>query len=297
MNVKRWLVVSGAAGAVLIVLGIGIVTLRHPSSHDPSRSDSQPASQAPTGSSKIRESAPEPSTSNAALKTGLAKADAMAAQGSLPEAKQMYQEILQQGLPGPIATTVRERLGQVNLKLLFSPAMTSDAVTYLVQAGDTLSKIAKKFHTTVELLKAANGLTSDRIHIGQRLKVTQANFSIVVDKSQNLLTLKEGEEVLKVYRCSTGLGGIPPTGTFKVINRMVDPPWYTPNGVIPPGDSRNILGSRWLGFDLAGYGIHGTTDPSSIGKSVTQGCVRLANADVEELFTLLPEGTSVTIVE
>jgi lipoprotein-anchoring transpeptidase ErfK/SrfK len=82
-----------------------------------------------------------------------------------------------------------------------------------------------------------------------------------------------------------------------VANRIIDPPWYSQEGLIPPDDPRNILGSRWLGFDLPGYGIHGTTDPASIGKPVTQGCVRLANADVEELFILLPEGTPVTIVE
>jgi lipoprotein-anchoring transpeptidase ErfK/SrfK len=79
---------------------------------------------------------------------------------------------------------------------------------------------------------------------------------------------------------------------------MDDPTWYAPGGkIIPPGDPRNILGSRWLGLDKPGYGIHGTTEPSSIGRSVTAGCVRMLNKDVEELFVILPVGTEVAILD
>ncbi len=231
------------------------------------------------------------------VKALLAKAENARVQGSLLEAKRLYQEILQQAPPTAMANTVGQRLGQVSVELILSPILTPEAVTHVVEPGDTLSKIAKQHRTTVELLKAANGLKSDRIRVGQRLKAMKADFSVIVDKSQNTLTLKQGEEVVKVYRCSTGQGGMTPSGSFKIVNRIVDPPWFTPDGVIPPGDPRNILGSRWLGFDLASYGIHGTTDPASIGRQVTQGCVRLNNAEVEELFILLPEGTPVTIVE
>ncbi|MBI1953612.1 MAG: L,D-transpeptidase family protein [Candidatus Omnitrophica bacterium] len=227
----------------------------------------------------------------------MAKADRALAEGNLLEAKRLYQEILQQEDAGSVAAAVQGRLGEVNLKLLLSPASTPASVIHTVASGDTLTKIAKKYGTTIELLMASNGLTSDRIRPGQPLKVSRAQFSLVVDKSQNTLTLKDGQEVLKVYRCSTGKGGITPEGTFTIVNRIVDPPWFTPEGIIPPGDSRNILGTRWLGFNLASYGIHGTTDPASIGRPVTQGCVRLTNSDVEELYALLPEGTLVTIVE
>lgn len=176
----------------------------------------------------------------------------------------------------------------------FSTAVGPGDATYAVQPGDTLTRIARKNGITVELLRVSNGIRGDMIRVGQRLKVPKANFSVVVDKSQNTLTLKDGEEVVKIYRCSTGREGITPPGTFRIVNRMVDPVW---KGVVNPGDPKNPLGTRWLGFDLPQYGIHGTNDPESIGKAVTDGCVRLANNDVEELYTLLAEGTSVTVVE
>ena len=58
-----------------------------------------------------------------------------------------------------------------------------------------------------------------------------------------------------------------------------------------------LLGSRWLGFNMPGYGIHGTIEPETIGKQVTAGCVRMRNSDVEELYDILPLGTEVSIVD
>jgi lipoprotein-anchoring transpeptidase ErfK/SrfK len=52
-----------------------------------------------------------------------------------------------------------------------------------------------------------------------------------------------------------------------------------------------------MGIDVPSYGIHGTTEPQSLGKQVTQGCVRMANPEVEELYTIVPLGTEVTIVD
>ena len=275
MTPRRWVFVSTGVIAILI-FAAGLLSFRH---------------RTPSVSGDLET---KTVTSTNPL---LNQADAARHAGSLLEAKEIYLRILQQSPSTSMAAAVQERLGEVSLRLILSPTMTPDATTYVVQPGDTLSKISRKFHMTLELLMAANGLTDDRIRPGQRLKVVQANFSVVVDKSQNTLTLKQGEEVLKVYRCSTGQGGMTPIGVFKITNRIPDPPWFTPNGVVPSGDPRNILGSRWMGFDLPSYGIHGTTDPASIGKPVTQGCVRLNNADVEELYTLLPIGTQVTIVE
>ncbi|MBM3248214.1 MAG: L,D-transpeptidase, partial [Candidatus Omnitrophica bacterium] len=57
------------------------------------------------------------------------------------------------------------------------------------------------------------------------------------------------------------------------------------------------LGTRWMGFDIPEYGIHGTTEPESIGKQATKGCVRMINKDVEELYSILPVGTEVTIID
>ena len=86
-------------------------------------------------------------------------------------------------------------------------------------------------------------------------------------------------------------------GTFKITTKLVNPVWYKSGAVVPPDSPENILGTRWMGFDLEGYGIHGTTSPESIGTQATAGCVRMLNNEVEELYTFLPQGTEVTIVD
>ena len=82
--------------------------------------------------------------------------------------------------------------------------------------------------------------------------------------------------------------------------RQKDPTWWRPGEpAIPPKDPRNILGTRWLGFqetqDLAGFGIHGTDDPGTIGKESSAGCVRLRNQDIEVLYDFVSYGTEVVI--
>jgi lipoprotein-anchoring transpeptidase ErfK/SrfK len=78
--------------------------------------------------------------------------------------------------------------------------------------------------------------------------------------------------------------------------RIAQPPWYRADGsTVPFGHPDNILGTHWLGLDVRSYGIHGTWETNSIGKQSSAGCIRLLNDDVGELYTLLPEGTPITI--
>lgn len=192
----------------------------------------------------------------------------------------------------------QNKLDELNVKIIFSPLITPGVSReYEVQPLDSLTKIAKQFDTTVELLKRSNNLSSDRINPGRKLKVWIGKFNVLVDKSQNILMLKSNDEIIKTYNVATGLNNSTPVGTFKIINKLVNPAWYKAGAIVPSGSPENILGTRWLGFDLAGYGIHGTTDPSSIGKQATAGCVRMLNTEVEDMYALLPTGTEVTIVD
>ena len=211
-------------------------------------------------------------------------------------AQQAYQRILQEFPMSDRVVPAQDALGNANMRLLLSPVVTAQDHLYVVQPGDTLAAIAKRFHVTVEWLRRANQLSGDMIHPAMRLKIPGGTFGVLVDKSHNTLMVKRGEDIIKQYAVATGSDNSTPAGAFTIMNRLVNPPWYTPTGVIPAGDPRNVLGTRWLGFDKPGYGIHGTTDPSTMGQQVTAGCVRMRNADVEELFIIIPEGAVVTII-
>ncbi len=195
------------------------------------------------------------------------------------------------------ASSWQKKVEELNIKLLFSPVLTKESVMYEIKPGDNLYKIAKQYGTTVELIKISNALKSDRIDVGKKIKVWSQPFNIYVSKSQNILLLKSGDEVLKTYTVATGLNNSTPVGTFKITTKLANPTWFKAGAVVPPGSPENILGTRWLGLDVPSYGIHGTTDPSTLGQQVTAGCVRMANPDVEELYTIVPQGTEVVIVD
>ena len=86
-----------------------------------------------------------------------------------------------------------------------------------------------------------------------------------------------------------------PEGKFKVTTKVPHPVWYHEKKQIPPDSPENLLGTRWLGLDKKGYGIHGTRNPESINEAASHGCVRMYNHDVEELFEWIPVGTPVSI--
>lgn len=213
------------------------------------------------------------------------------------KARDIYQLILKKYQNIKNIAEVQDKIGKLNIAILFSNNITNKDMLYEVEPGDTLINIAKKFGTTVDLIKTANSLKGDKIQAKAKLKISKGKYKILVDKSQNILTLLDNNDIVKVYRVSTGENNNTPVGNFKIINKITDPVWYTEKAIVPAESPENVLGSRWMGFNLPGYGIHGTTSPEKIGQQATKGCVRMINAEVEELYKIIPINTEVTIVD
>jgi lipoprotein-anchoring transpeptidase ErfK/SrfK len=114
---------------------------------------------------------------------------------------------------------------------------------------------------------------------------------IVVSLPDRKLALVENGEVVRVYPIAVAAPGNPsPRGEF----RITHPTYYTPGKVVPPG-RENPLGTRWLGLTVKGFGIHGTNEPHSIGRRASHGCIRMRNADIEELFERVRSGDAVEL--
>jgi len=219
------------------------------------------------------------------------------AKGELLEAKSIYQKLVNDFTESPEVANWQKKAEDLNIQLLFSSAITPKSIVYQIKPGDTLNKIAREHKTTPELIMKSNNISDSLIIPGRKIKIWNVPFTLLVDKSQNIMLLKSDEEVVKTYIVSTGKNNCTPVGVFKIVNKLMNPTWFKAGAVVPAESPENVLGTRWMGFDLAGYGIHGTTEPKELGKQVTQGCVRLNNSDVEELYNIIPTGTEVTIVE
>lgn len=217
--------------------------------------------------------------------------------GDKLKAKDIYNEILSEYPDYDKIQDIQDKLGLLNVAIITANVPAPETLLHEVVPGDSLGKLSKKYNTTKELIKKTNVLKSDVIRVGQKLRIWNAPFNVQVKKAQNILMLKNGDEVLKVYHVSTGANNITPVGTFKIATKLANPVWFKPGGApVPPESPENVLGTRWMGFDTdPHYGIHGTTDPDKIGQQVTAGCVRMRNAEVEELYDLLPIGTQVVI--
>ena len=127
---------------------------------------------------------------------------------------------------------------------------------------------------------------------------------IVIRRGSNLLTLYRGDHYVRQFHVATGQAIYPtPLGQFHIVVKWVNPTWYPPTqdawakGLkpVPPGPD-NPLGTRWMGIDSPGVGIHGTDEPASIGYSESHGCVRMLVPDAEWLFAHVSVGTPVFIV-
>jgi len=108
---------------------------------------------------------------------------------------------------------------------------------------------------------------------------------IEINLNTRRLAFFEGARGAKTYPVGVGKPSTPtPTGSYRVIVKLLNP--------------GGVLGTRWMGLSIpsGNYGIHGTNNPDSIGGYVSNGCIRMYNADVEELFPRVEIGTPVEIV-
>ena len=122
---------------------------------------------------------------------------------------------------------------------------------------------------------------------------------VIVNKTTNEMALIDENKVQTVVSVGTGkTKELTPEGLFTITIKAQDP--YYRRKDIPGGDPNNPLGSRWIGFDAQGtdgriYGIHGTNQPASIGRYVSQGCIRTQNEVISSLYPLIPLGTKILV--
>jgi lipoprotein-anchoring transpeptidase ErfK/SrfK len=118
---------------------------------------------------------------------------------------------------------------------------------------------------------------------------------VLVSIPDRKLALIENGKVIRIYRVAVGKSSTPsPTGSFRIVNRVSNPTYYHKGNVIAAGKG-NPVGTRWMGLSAKGYGIHGTNQPSSIGKAASTGCIRMGQSDLEELFERVSVGDAVEI--
>ncbi|MDK8640819.1 L,D-transpeptidase family protein [Niallia taxi] len=162
-------------------------------------------------------------------------------------------------------------------------------MNHIVKSGETLTQIAKDYRLSLSaLLQANSGINPNFINPGQIILIPglpspqSIPYQLDVSVGARTLRLLRNGVLQKQYPIAVGrMLTSTPVGNYVIINKA-------PN----PGGP---FGTLWMSLSKEHYGIHGTNNPSSIGKAVSKGCIRMYNKDVEELASIVPIGTAVFI--
>ena len=134
---------------------------------------------------------------------------------------------------------------------------------------------------------------------------TEPAGTIIIDTPHTYLYLVLGDGTAMRYGIGVGREGFTWTGTERIRRMSEWPDWHPPKEMIErqpylprfmAGGEGNPLGARALYLGNTLYRIHGTNQPSTIGSFVSSGCIRLTNADIEDLYARVSVGTRVVVL-
>ncbi|MDZ4401764.1 L,D-transpeptidase family protein [Prosthecobacter sp.] len=180
-----------------------------------------------------------------------------------------------------------------------------------IQAGDTLSvpNVEPFDLTTVKDLKPGGELAANDLDDEAEAKdePTETKTAVKIDTQTSMLTVHEEGKLIAAYPVTIGseqtespLGDWKVRGVAKMPNFRHDKAMLNKGErsdefhILPPGPN-NPAGVIWIALNKKGMGLHGTSDPDSIGRSASHGCVRLANWDVTRLAGKIKAGVPVAI--
>ena len=193
----------------------------------------------------------------------------------------------------------------------------------LVGRGDSLLDIARAFDVGHDEILLANPQLNRWVpKVGAEVMIPSLYVLPAGERKGIVLNLAElrlyffppGKQVVHTFPVSIGdYDWSTPQGTTRVVSKQVNPAWYPPKSIreehaedgeelplmVPGGDPDNPLGEFALKLAIPGYLIHGTDQrrSSGIGMRVSHGCIRLYPEDMERLFSMVPVGTPVRIID
>ena len=186
---------------------------------------------------------------------------------------------------------------------------------YVVQPGEGLNDIARKFDLGYTALAAANpGVDQFSPGVGRRLIIPALYVlpdaprrGIVINLAQyRLFYFPSGGDRVETYPLGLGvISASTPLGATSVMWKEPNPTWYPPPSIraerpelppmIPPGPD-NPLGDYAMHLGWKNYLIHGTNKPDGVGRNVSHGCIHMYPEDIERLFGELSVGAPVRTV-
>ena len=219
-------------------------------------------------------------------------------EGKLAEARSALTAFLQKYPNSKNTEAAKDLLGDVNMAILLSKYPSPEKQEYIVKSGDVLARVAAKTKTTPELIMRTNNLSGTMLHIGDRLLISRPEFSLFIQRKEQIVVLLNKGAFFKRYRArSMKLAPKqPPRLTTKVAETMA----WRDGKRVGFGTKEYIGSARWIRLAKPGYVMYAEPTaqgalPGGVAPPPTG--IGMAAADVEELSGLVSSKTAVTITD
>jgi lipoprotein-anchoring transpeptidase ErfK/SrfK len=190
--------------------------------------------------------------------------------------------------------------------LVLVSALLTSLVVLSAANAQTFSYAQPSAYPTDEVIGSDEGATPERLRRAVvAFGTTEAPGTIIIDTGNTTLYYVLGQGRAIRYGVGVGREGFTWSGVQTVSRKAEWPDWHPPAEMIArqpylprfmAGGPGNPLGARAMYLGTSQYRIHGTNDPSTIGKFVSSGCIRLTNEDVADLFSRVDVGTKVVVL-
>jgi LysM repeat protein len=236
--------------------------------------------------------------------------------GDINGARTAWQDFVERYPQSSKINEAKDRLGQINISLFLSPVQTPEKTLYIVKPGDVINKVAARNKSTSELLMRANNLQPNAkniviLRIGQKLLIPPADFSLVINRGNRKVELRQGEKFFRHYSILTMPAHLeaaakkkaPPKNqkiTGKVTEKIA---WNDKTRVIFT-DKAYAEADHWILISPGGNNLYtdvadAPADPANPSASQPHkppgGGYGLAAESMRELATMLRKGDAVTI--
>ena len=205
--------------------------------------------------------------------------------------------------PQPRVTSTFVFAGALLLASLLASAASAQSLGYAAQDRSAFPQGYVSNDAAVE---------SEESLLPERLRRQVVNFdtreapgTIIIDTGNTVLYLVQGGGRAIRYGVGVGRQGFTWAGVQTISRKAEWPDWYPPKEMVArqpylprfvAGGPGNPLGARAMYLGSSEYRIHGTNDPTTIGKFVSSGCIRMTNEDVTDLFSRVDVGTKVVVL-
>lgn len=196
--------------------------------------------------------------------------------------------------------------GTAALLAMLSTSAFGQALSYAPQRASFGAQLPAQINSQADDADVAETAVPERLRRAiVSFNTAEAPGTIVIDTAQTQLYYVLGGGRAVRYGVGVGREGFTWSGVQTVTRKAEWPDWHPPAEMIArqpylprfmAGGPGNPLGARAIYLGSSIYRIHGTNDPSTIGKFVSSGCIRLTNEDVADLASRVAVGTKVVVL-